>query len=82
MMAGRRPLDDLPEELSYLKGPAADLVAQDDDLVGSGMGDWSAFESALRQAMAGLSRADAEERCRQHRRLLNDWLERARQAVT
>ena len=67
-------LADLPKALAYLKQPAEDIANQDQDLIGCGELDTTAFETAIRNEMATLAPADADVRCAEHLGKLNAWL--------
>ena len=68
-------LDDLPTRLTYLKAPAEDIANQDQDLIGSGEVDTTAFETALRREMASLPLDEADIRCVEDLHELNAWLQ-------
>lgn len=75
-MSNPQSLDDLPEELAYLKQAARDIASQDVELLGCGEADLSTFENALRIETAGLTTAEAEIQCSRHLELIQDWLSR------
>lgn len=75
-MSDLQTLDDLPQELSYLKQAAAHIAAQDPELLGSGEAEFLVFENALRAEMSGLDADEVEEKCSQHLQLLQAWLKR------
>jgi hypothetical protein len=67
-------LDDLPKVLAYLRQPAEDIANQDQDLIGCGEVDTTAFENAIRNEVAALTPADADILCAEHLKILNAWL--------
>ena len=66
--------DDLPKALAYLKPPAEDIANQDQDLIGCGEVDTTAFDTAIRNEMAALAPGDADILCAEHLSILNAWL--------